>query len=76
MKLNFQALTKLRGVWHTFRSNHPNILPFLRDVLKRGVREDMQLEIIVHYPDGTDMKSGIRLKQSDIAFFETLQDLL
>ena len=76
MKLNFQALTKLRGAWHSFRSNHPNILPFLRDVLKRGVREDMQLEVIRHYPDGSAIKSGIRLKQSDVALFESLQELL
>ena len=76
MKLNIQALAKLRGAWHTFRSNHPSIFPFLRDVYKKGIREDMQFEVIVHFPDGTDMKSGIRLKQSDIAFFEALQNLL
>ena len=76
MKLNLQAITKLRGAWHTFRDNHPNIVPFLRDVLNRGIREDMQLEVIVHYPDGTAIKSGIRLKQSDVALFESLQELL
>ena len=76
MKLNFQALAQLRSAWHTFRGNHPNILPFVRDVVKKGIREDMQLEVIVHFPDGTDMRSGIRLKQSDIALFEALQELL
>ncbi len=76
MKLNFQALAKLRSAWHTFRDNHPNIVPFLRDVVKKGIREDMQFEVIVHYPDGTDMRSGIRLKQSDVALFEALQELL
>ena len=60
MKLNLQAIAKLRSAWHTFRDNHPNIVPFLRDVLNRGIREDMQLEVIVHYPDGTAIKSGIR----------------
>ena len=76
MKLNLQAIAKLRGAWHTFRDNHPNIVPFLRDVLNRGIREDMQLEVIVHYPDGTAIKSGIRLKQSDVALVESLQELL
>ena len=76
MKLNLQAIAKLRGAWHTFRDNHPNIVPFLRDVLNRGIREDMQPEVIVHYPDGTAIKSGIRLKQSDVALFESLQELL
>ena len=76
MKFNVQALMKARGAWQTFRSNHPNVLPFLNDVLQHGVKEDVQVEILVHYPDGTDLKSGIRVKQSDLAFFNALQELL
>ena len=76
MKLNLQAMGRLRSAWQTFRGNHPNIVPFARDILRKGIREDMQLEVIVHYPDGTDMRSGIRLKQSDLALFEALQDIL
>ncbi|MER2150442.1 MAG: hypothetical protein ABS901_03095 [Candidatus Limivicinus sp.] len=76
MKFNVQTLMKARGAWHTFRSNHPNVLPFLNDMLQRGVSEDVQIEILVHYPDGTDLKSGIRVKQSDLALFEALQELM
>ena len=76
MKLNFQALANLRSAWHTFRGNHPNIIPFMRDVAKKGIREDTQFEVIVHFPDGTDMKSGIRLKQSDMPLFEALLEIL
>ena len=76
MKVNIQAMMKARGAWQTFRSNHPNVLPFLNDVLNRGVREDVQVEILVHYPDGTDLKSGIRVKQSDLALFEAMQEML
>ena len=76
MKFKVQTLMKARGAWHTFRSNHPNVLPFLNDMLQRGVSEDVQIEILVHYPDGTDLKSGIRVKQSDLALFEALQELM
>ena len=76
MKFNVQTLMKARGAWQTFRSNHPNVLPFLNDVLQHGVKEDVQIEILVHYPDGTDLKSGIRVKESDLAFFNALQELL
>ena len=76
MKVNIQAMMKARGAWQTFRSNHPNVLPFLNDVLQHGVKEDVQIEILVHYPDGTDLKSGIRVKESDLAFFNALQELL
>ena len=76
MNLNPRNLLKAKGAWHTFRTNHPNVMPFLTDVLKKGVKEDVQLEILVHYPDGTDKNLGIRLKQSDLEFFDVLQNTL
>ena len=76
MNLNPKNLLRARSAWHSFRSNHPNVLPFLGDVLKKGLREDVQFEVLVHYPDGTDKNLGIRLKQSDMEFFQVLQDTL
>lgn len=76
MNLNPKNLLKARSAWGSFRSNHPNVLPFLRDVLNKGIKEDVQFEVLVHYPDGTDKKLGIRLKQSDLEFFEVLQNTL
>ena len=76
MKFNVQTMLKARDAWRTFSSNHPNVLPFLNDVLQHGIKEDVRVEILVHYPDGTDLKSGIRVRQSDLAFFEALQEIL
>ncbi len=76
MKFNIQTLMGLRSAWHTFRDNHPNIVPFIKEILKKGVKEDLQIEIIAHYPDGEDLKSGIRVKQSDVALFDSLQNML
>lgn len=76
MKFNIQTLMSLRGAWSTFRSNHPNIVPFLKELLQKGVKEDLQIEIIAHYPDGEELKSGIRVKQSDVALFNSLQNLM
>ena len=76
MNLNPKNLLKAKGAWHSFRANHPNVLPFLTDVLKKGLKEDVQFEILVHYPDGTDKNLGIRLKESDLAFFDVLQNTL
>ncbi len=69
-------MRNLRGAWHTFRDNHPNLPPFLKEVLKKGTKEDVQFEIIAHYPDGSELKSGIRVRQSDVELFDTLQDML
>ena len=76
MKVNIPTVMKARSAWHTFRDNHPNVLPFLNDVMKHGIREGVQVEILVHYPDGTDLKSGIRVRQSDLALFDVLQEML
>ena len=67
MKYNIQTMMKLRSAWHTFRDNHPNL---------KGIKEDVQFEIIAHYPDGSELKSGIRVRQSDVELFEALQSML
>ena len=76
MNLNPKNLLKAKSAWSSFRSNHPNVLPFLKDVLQKGIKEDVQVEILVHYPDGTDKNLGLRLKQSDVEFFDVLQNTL
>ena len=76
MNLNPKNLLKAKSAWSSFRSNHPNVLPFLRDILKKGLKEDVQLEIKVHFPDGEDKNLGIRVKQSDLEFFDILQNTL
>lgn len=76
MKIGIQTLVKVRGAWQSFRSNHPNLLPFLRDISRKGLKEDVQVEILVHFPDGVEKNCGIRLKQSDLAFIDVLNEIL
>ncbi len=75
MNVNLQTLMKLRGAWRGFRANHPNLLPFLNDVSRHGVREGVRFEILAHYPDGTELNCGIRVRQSDVAFFDLILKL-
>ena len=76
MNLNPKNLLKAKNAWGTFRSNHPNVMPFMQDVLKKGLKEDVQLEILVHYPDGESKNLGIRVKESDLALFDVVQTIL
>ena len=76
MKIGIQTLAKAKGAWQTFRNNHPNLLPFLRDISRKGLKEDVQIEIHVHYPDGEEKNCGLRLKQSDMPFFDVLNEIL
>ena len=76
MKVSIQTLIKARSAWHSFRDNHPNVLPFLQDAFRKGIKEDVQFEVLVHYPDGESKNCGIRLKQSDMAFLDVLREIL
>ena len=76
MNLNPKNLLKARSAWSAFNANHRNVLPFLRDVLQKGLKEDVQVEVLVHFPDGTDKNLGLRLKQSHLEFFTILENTL
>ena len=76
MKITIQTLMKARGAWHSFCDNHPTVMSFLKDVGNKGIREGVQFEVIARYPDGTELKSDIDVRQSDMPFFDILKDLL
>ena len=72
MNFNPKAMFKLRSAWAVFRINHPDLIPFLTGVVNKGIKKDTQLELRVHYPDGTDKNIGIQLLQTDIRLLEAL----
>ena len=76
MNLNPKNLMKAKNAWSAFRGNHPNVMPFLKDILRKGLGENVQVEVRVHYPDGTDKNLGLRLKQGDTELFEAVQTVL
>ena len=76
MNLNPKNLMKAKNAWSKFRSNHPNVMPFANDVMRKGLKEGVQVELLVHYPDGESKNLGIRLKQDDVELFELLQSIM
>lgn len=73
--MDISALLKLRSAWSTFTANHPRFPGFISAVKNKGIAEGMMIEIAVTYPDGTSMKSGIKVKQSDLELLGTLADI-
>ena len=63
--MDIGALIKLKQMWSAFCANHPKFPAFLKAVKDSGVYEGTELTIIVTYPDGKVLKSGIRLKKED-----------
>ena len=74
--MDFNSLLALKQAWDTFRHNHPKFPDFLRAVKKRGITEGTEVLISVTYPDGQNLKAGLKLKQSDIELLDSLGQLM
>jgi len=74
--MDIGALFTLKQSWSRFCANHPKFPEFLLAVKNKGFTENTELTFVVAYPDGQNMKAGVRLKQSDVEMFEKLITLL
>lgn len=73
---NPAALFKIKGLWEQFVENHPKFPMFLNALKTSGISEGSVLEIQVTQPDGTHMKTNIKVSQSDMELFEQLKTLM
>ncbi len=68
--MDIRTIAKLKQAWGSFTMNHPKFPEFLRAVKSRGVRAGMEVSITVTYPDGEELRSGLRIKPSDVELFD------
>lgn len=73
---NPAALFKIKGLWEQFVQNHPKFPKFLEAIKQSGIGEDSVIEIRITQPDGQEMKTNIKVKQSDLEMFEQLRNLM
>ena len=73
--MDFGALLKLKQAWDKFSSNHPKFPGFVENVKNKAACENMEIAIAVRDPDGTEYKTGIKVKQSDLELLEVLKSL-
>ena len=45
---------------------HPKVPLFLANVRQKGFCEGMEIAVAIRYPDGSENKTGIRLKPCDV----------
>ena len=74
--MDFNSLLNAKQAWDAFRANHPKFPEFLKAVKDRGACEGTEVFISVTYPDGQQIKAGVRLKQSDIELINNLGNLM
>lgn len=72
---DLSALGKIKNGWSGFKFRHPKIENFLNDLKHKSVVEGQEIAIAIRYPDGTEVKTGIRLQKEDIEFVESIKKL-
>ena len=70
--MNPMALMKIMNAKNKFNTNHPKFGAFLNAAFAGGIQEGTIIEMKVVKPDGTEMTTNLKVKQSDL---ELLQDL-
>lgn len=73
--MNFKALMQIKQAWDSLIATHPKLPMFLEALNKKRIVEDTIITIQVQYPDGSNIKGGIKVQASDLALFETLKSI-
>jgi len=73
--IDFSALAKAKGAWQKFKENHPKFEPFMNAVKQRGVVEGTVLEINITYPDGQNIKTNLKVNETDLELFGVIKSL-
>lgn len=68
--MDIRSIARLKQAWDIFSMNHPKFPEFLRAVKSRGIHAGMEVSITVTYPDGDELRSGLRIKPSDVELFD------
>lgn len=70
------ALFKIKGMWEQFVQNHPKFPMFLNALKSLGMGEGSIIEIQITQPDGQQLKTNLKLTQSDLELVEQLKGLM
>ena len=73
--MDFSALFNIKNQMDAFKYNHPKLETFAAGIRNKGFCEGQEIAIAVRYPDGTELKTGIRVQASDLEFLRNLEQL-
>lgn len=75
MDFNPMKLLQLKNSWGQFKQNHPKFSSFWKSVYKNSLSEGTVIEFKVTSPEGNTLASNIKLKDSDLKFFEEIMSM-
>ena len=71
--MDIGAIMKLKRAWDCFGENHPKFRSFLEAFAARDLPDGTVIEIQVKYPDGSAMKSNLKVSRDDAVLIEQLR---
>ncbi len=74
--MDFGNVMKLMSAWNLFKENHPKFPAFCKAVMKRGIREDSVVEILVTTPEGEKIETSLKVKAEDLELLGSLSSLM
>lgn len=73
--INPMKIMQMKSAWDKFQSNHPKFLGFFNAVRAQGIQEGTVLEFKVISPEGAELVTNLKVKNSDIELFDKLKEL-
>ena len=72
--MNPMALMKIMNAKNKFNASHPKFGVFLNAAFAGGIQEGTIIEMKVTKPDGTEMTTNLKIKQSDLELLQELRE--
>lgn len=72
--MNPMALMKIMNAKTKFNASHPEFGAFLKAAFAGGIQEGTIIEMKVTKPDGTEMTTNLKIKQSDLELLQELRE--
>lgn len=70
--MDMGSMMKALGAWNTFKGNHPKFPAFCKAVMKKGIREDSVIEVIVTTPEGERIETSLKIQAGDLELLRNL----
>ena len=68
------AIMKIMNAKTKFNASHPKFGAFLNAAFAGGIQEGTIIEMKVTKPDGTEMTTNLKIKQSDLELLQELRE--
>lgn len=73
--MDLSTLMKMKGMFETFNKNHPRFIPFVQAAGRDAMMEGTVIDIKVTSPDGKEYNTNMKITQSDLELFESIQNI-